>query len=266
MKDFIDDLNLKNAKLIFRSYDYLKQEKLKIHNYFKISAIKALKDSAYLSKHSDVINIRVDKILDMSKYMPSLEDKICNSLRILSNNNLDIESCEKENKKSNSNEQNILFLNQLNQTNFEFTQNMLVQENNIEKAKNDYLVNNQVFIYNEEGTLKAYSKYDKINKKIKLFNVINKDDDYNSLISPSIELDEDEEKQKEKDKQIKIKNGNIINKIIIENGKDQSLHFKDDKIFITQSNENSPIFDLAYLYGEGNKKIFVGFQMKHIWL
>ena len=114
-----------------------------------------------------------------------------------------------------------------------------------------------------------------------------KEDDYNNLISSSIELDEEKEEEKGKQNEEespknkdkicynikKLKNekpvelnqiqyDDKINHIYIENDKDQLLSFKDDEIFITQSIENSPIFDLAYLYGKGDKKIFVGFKMK----
>ena len=38
---------------------------------------------------------------------------------------------------------------------------------------------------------------------------------------------------------------------------------KNDGILIVQKNTNSPILDLGFLYGNGNQKIFIGFQMKN---
>lgn len=59
---------------------------------------------------------------------------------------------------------------------------------------------------------------------------------------------------KDKIKKVELKMSNSI---------DNNYHFlKDKNILITQYYENAAAFDLGYLYGESNKKIFIGFQMK----
>ena len=59
---------------------------------------------------------------------------------------------------------------------------------------------------------------------------------------------------------VKKLNPKISNNII---SIDVNYHFlKDKNILITQYYENNASFDLGYLYGESDKKVFLGFQMK----
>jgi hypothetical protein len=106
-----------------------------------------------------------------------------------------------------------------------FDANFLVQNSTINQIKNFFIKENNARFYNDSGNLLFSTR---------LF-----------------------ETARDKVKRFKPKISNNINSI------DINYHFlKDKNILITQYYENAPSFDLGYLYGEGDKKVFLGFQMK----
>ena len=106
-----------------------------------------------------------------------------------------------------------------------FDANFLVQNSAINQLKNSFIKENNSRFYNDSGNLLFSTR---------LF-----------------------ETAREKVKRLKPKISNNINSI------DINYHFlKDKNILITQYYENAPSFDLGYLYGEDDKKVFLGFQMK----
>ena len=87
------------------------------------------------------------------------------------------------------------------------------------------------------------------NSFIKENNIRFDNDSGNLILSPRMF-----EKTDDKIKKVDLK---------ISNEFDNNYYFlKDKNILIIQYYENAPAFDLGYLFGESNKKIFIGFQMK----
>ena len=106
-----------------------------------------------------------------------------------------------------------------------FDANFLVKNSTINQLKNSFIKENNSRFYNDSGNLLFSTR---------LF-----------------------ETTRDKVKKLNPKISNNINSI------DVNYHFlKDKNILITQYYENDTSFDLGYLYGESDKKVFLGFQMK----
>lgn len=105
-----------------------------------------------------------------------------------------------------------------------FESNYLVQNSSISEIKNSFIKENDVRFYDKSNNLLMSSKLFETNKN------------------------------KDNIKKIYTKEINNIS---------DNYHFLNDKnILITQYYENAAAFDLAYLYGQKDKKIFIGFQVK----
>ena len=104
----------------------------------------------------------------------------------------------------------------------DFYSKYFIQNLSINELKNSFIKENSQRFYNDSGNLLLSSK---------LFQTT-----------------------KDKFKKVELKMSNNI---------DNNYHFlKDKNILVTQYYENAAAFDLGYLYGESNKKIFIEFQMK----
>ena len=104
-----------------------------------------------------------------------------------------------------------------------------------------------------------------LNEKNIIFN------DINTNITNDLENESKDIETKDEEKQLispeEIFDTNFENKLneitnAIEEKKPNE-DIKNDGILIVQKNTNSPILDLGFLYGNGNQKIFIGFQMKN---
>ena len=174
------------------------------------------------------IEIRVPRICDMLEIKPKLSEILNNALvsENLDNNKSQTEeiNIDKESIEENPNYSNISkVFNKLPKTTQDYFQNnFILEDTKIEQAKQSF---------NKPGNFIQLKneKGEILFQENPLFKIEN--------IS---------------------KNNNYFQGII----KNENHKIKNRNILLTQSIENAPIFDLGYLFGPSEEKIFIGFQMK----
>lgn len=246
ISEIIEEMALESNDSFFDNGIYKGHTGSTIGGYFELIAIDKIKKKILtLPNNNFEYIINVDKINEMNKIKLRMSDLIDNNLQILKemeenisqennllNNNKNINT-EKSNNplgKEDDKKKNIenLFDYKIHppfeeSERINFEANYLVQNSTINEMKNSFIKENNARVYDETGKLLLSTR---------LFETTTK-----------------------KDKITKLKPEKI--------NSDTNYHFlKDKNILITQFYENAAAFDLGYLYGKGEKKIFIGFQMK----
>jgi len=246
ISEIIDEMALESNDSFFDNGIYKGHTGSTIGGYFELITIDKIKKKILaLPNNNFEYIINVDKINEMNKIKLRMSDLIDNNLQILKEmeENISLENNLLNNNENINTEKSInplgkeddkkedienLFDYKIHppfeeSARINFEANYLIQNSTINEMKNSFIKENNARVYGEKGQLLLSTR---------LFETTTK-----------------------KDKITKLK-PEIINS-------DINYHFlKDKNILITQFYENAAAFDLAYLYGKGEKKIFIGFQMK----
>lgn len=237
LKDIIDELTLQNQKAFFEKEDYQIHTGATIGGFFEISAIEGLKSSflPYFDSKTTAF-IRVARINEMCQYTPILRDEIKNIMKNQNDNNKIIINQLKYQKLGSFDTKSIF--HKLDSTQKMIFEKYLQKDQFIDGLYDNFINKYRPFIKNKNNEILAYTEYDTNLNKTRIFKTTNK----------KIKNQKDEEDNK--------------TIIIIDNDNNNLYKYKDCNIFITQSIENAPVFDMAYLFGSSQSKTFVGFQMK----
>lgn len=240
ISEIIGEMALESNDLFFDNGIYKEHSGSTIGGYFELVAIEKIKKNILIlpNNHYEYI-INVDKINEMNKIKLNINHLIKNKIELSKemkeikqkeNSNI-LENNENINIEKNITEKNIKIQENLDFTihpSFEqsklinFEADYLVQKSTINEIKNAFIKDNNFRIYDDSGNLFLSSR---------LF-----------------------ETPKDKIKKVLTKSLDDIN---------NNYHLlKDKNILITQFYENAEAFDLGYLFGESDKKVFIGFHMK----
>jgi len=117
------------------------------------------------------------------------------------------------------------------------------------KTKEEY---QNLFIFKEESISQICEDYIQSYNRVKIIEnetvVFNSNSNLFTIENNEKNIKEDKEVNKKQDITI-----NIINK---------NHEIKEKALLVTQTIETAPVYDLAYLYGKSQEKIFIGFQIK----
>ena len=245
ISEIIEEMALESNDSFFDNGIYKEHTGSTIGGYFELIAIDKIKKKLLaLPNNNFEYIINVDRINEMNMIKLTMGNIINNNLQLIKEmkeektkennllNNEENDNIEKSTnllKKEDSKTMDMEALFDYEKhppfeesERIKFEANYLIQNTTINEIKNSFLKENNLRIYDDSGKL---------------------------LISTRLF-----ETNTSKDK---------IKKLKTQTSDEQNYHFfKDKNILITQFYENAAAFDLAYLYGNSEKKVFIGFQMK----
>ena len=245
ISEIIEEMALESNDSFFDNGIYKEHTGSTIGGYFELIAIDKIKKKLLaLPNNNFEYIINVDRINEMNMIKLTMGNIINNNLQLIKEmkeektkennllNNEENDNIEKSTnllKKEDSKTMDMEALFDYEKhppfeesERIKFEANYLIQNTTINEIKNSFLKENNLRIYDDSGKL---------------------------LISTRLF-----ETTTSKDK---------IKKLKTQTSDEQNYHFfKDKNILITQFYENAAAFDLAYLYGNSEKKVFIGFQMK----
>ena len=236
MEEILEELELGEQKKFFTQGLYKKHTGSTIGGFFELVTIQAIiENNLKLPDYENRQEIRVSRICDMSEIKPKLFQYIKS---VISDNK--IINDQKDNKMEVDTYDNI-----------DYNKNNSIYDSLDEKIKEKLKYS---FIFKESNIAKITEEYINNYNSIKI--MVDEKLKYISNSSNLFTIEANAKKSIKEDKDANKKQDitiNIINK---------NYEIKEKSILVTQAIENAPVYDLAYLYGGSQEKIFIGFQIK----
>lgn len=225
MEEILEGVEIEIQKKIFTEGVFKRHSGNTIGHFFELATIQAIKESKFnLPGRYNHHELRVKRICDMSEIMPTLTDYI---------NNLKEDNKIVNDKNDNKMEEDNIDNKDYNKKNSIYDS---LDGKTIEEIQNS-------FIFKESSISQIIQDYIESYNSIKI--MLDEKIVYSSNYTNIFKKEDNRDKQN-----ISI---NIINK---------NYNIKEKTILVTQTFEKSPVYDLAYLYGTSQEKIFIGFQIK----
>ena len=242
MEEIIEGVEMEEQKKFFNDGLYKKHTGSTIGGFFELVTIQSIKENNLklpgVDNHHE---LRVARICDMSEIKPTLSEYIKN---VISDNKI-------VNDKNDKNDKNDNKMKIDNNDIRDYNKNNSLFDSLDRKVKIDY---QNLFIFKENSISEIIKEYIENYNCLKI--MVNEKLAFASNYSNLFKIETQGKQSKEDNKNNSDKQDITIN--IINNNYD----IKEKNILVTQKFENAAVYDLAYLYGASQEKIFIGFQIK----
>ena len=242
MEEIIEDIEMEEQNKFFTNGLFKSHTGSTIGGFFELVAIKAIKDKALkLPGIDNHYELRVARICDMNHIKPKISEYIKNSIVV---NQI------AENKITTNNQDMDIDNNNI----FDYNKCNTIFESLNEKEKKEY---KNIFIFQEDRISEIIQQYIESYNNLKI-----QDENGILFMSDYSRLFKTETKEKKLIKNKENMKTDMIKKDITIDIINKNYRIKENIILVTQTVENAAVYDLAYLYGQSQEKIFLGFQMK----